>query len=426
MVYAIKSTLEQTEVKKAIIYTDGSTSPKGKSPNSGCGIFITDENHTPLWSGGAVIRTDGNNFIAELAAAAIVAKACPRNLPILIRIDSMATIGAISKGPVSEWKRIRAAGRAWLSFSRSDFSQIGRTIMVEHVRSHTGSQTVEQVGNDNADQLANKFRLEGERSVPALYLWESEEFLLFQHLGKNVQGDPRSYLKNLEKERMAKIWKEKAPTQAKWFTKHPTQVLKQSKQVWKWAVESGKGKSWLYYIVAVCQWLPTNYRMNYTRKLSAKLCPLCMGNSLDTMDHLLRCPALAEEQLYLKEKVIERFNFWAVPYASIPQRPREFALRAKWRSSAREHFSSAKISDLRLDLLTNAYYKANSLKPFISARHFVESLSALVSNRMTITLPTPSIPCIDVDPSFYPAHAGIYRLLELLAPLRRMDLYKCR
>jgi hypothetical protein len=182
---------------------------------------------------------------------------------------------------------------------------------------------------------------------------------------------------------MAKVWKEKAPTQAKWFTKHPTQVLKQSKQVWKWAVESGKGKSWLYYIVAVCQWLPTNYRMNYTRKLSAKLCPLCMGNSLDTMDHLLRCPALAEEQLYLKEKVIERFNFWAVPYASIPQRPREFALRAKWRSSAREHFSSAKISGLRLDLLTNAYYKANSLKPFISARHFVESLSALVSNRMT-------------------------------------------
>jgi hypothetical protein len=118
-----------------------------------------------------------------------------------------------------------------------------------------------------------------------------------------------------------------------------------------------------------------------------------MGNSLDTMDHLLRCPALAEEQLYLKEKVIERFNFWAVPYASIPQRPREFALRAKWRSSAREHFSSAKISDLRLDLLTNAYYKANSLKPFISTRHFVESVSALVSNPTTSPHQLLQVPC---------------------------------
>jgi hypothetical protein len=50
--------------------------------------------------------------------------------------------------------------------------------------------------------LANKFRLEGERSVPALYLWESEEFLLFQHLGKNVQVSKKlgkgTYDKNLE------------------------------------------------------------------------------------------------------------------------------------------------------------------------------------------------------------------------------------
>jgi hypothetical protein len=66
MVYAIKSTLEQTEVKKAIIYTDGSTSPKGKSPNSGCGIFITDENHSPLWSGGAVIRTEETTLSPNL------------------------------------------------------------------------------------------------------------------------------------------------------------------------------------------------------------------------------------------------------------------------------------------------------------------------------------------------------------------------
>lgn len=93
VVHKIKATLEQTGCMKAIVYTDGSTSLMGKSPNSGCGIFITDEKHIQA----AVVRTDGNNFIAELAAAAIVVKARPRNHSLLLRIDSMATIGAIAK-----------------------------------------------------------------------------------------------------------------------------------------------------------------------------------------------------------------------------------------------------------------------------------------------------------------------------------------
>ena len=86
----------------------------------------------------------------------------------------MAAIGAITKGPVSERKRI----------------------------------------NDTADRLANKFRLKGESSEPAPYFWETEEALLFQHGNVSVQGDPRSYLKRLEQDHMIKIWKQKAPKQA--------------------------------------------------------------------------------------------------------------------------------------------------------------------------------------------------------------------
>ena len=59
-----------------------------------------------------MVRSDGNNFIAEMAAAAIITKACPPQLELVLRIDSMATIGAITKGLVSERKRFRAAGRA--------------------------------------------------------------------------------------------------------------------------------------------------------------------------------------------------------------------------------------------------------------------------------------------------------------------------
>ena len=116
-------------------------------------------------------------------------------------------------------------------------------ITVEHVSSHTGTLTPEQIGNDAADRLANQFRLKGESSEPAPHLWETEEGLLFQHGNVTVQGDPRSYLKRLEKDQMLNIWKEKAPKQRKWFTKYPTQILQQSKRVWKWSEESGKSKA---------------------------------------------------------------------------------------------------------------------------------------------------------------------------------------
>jgi hypothetical protein len=276
-----------------------------------------------------VVRTDGNNFIAELAAAAITIKAVPPSLPLLLRIDSMATIGAITKGPVSERKRIRAAGRAWLNFSRSEFSDKMKDISVVHVSSHTGTQTPEQIGNDAADRIANKFRLQGESSPPAPYLWETEEALLFKHGKVSVQGDPRTYLKRLETDLMIRIWKDKAPKQAKWFTKHPTQILKQAKQVWKWSVESGKGRAWLYFIFAVCQWLPTNYRMNYYMDGSQKRCNLCLCKALDTMDHLLQCPALAGEHLHLKQKITAKFSSCITPTNS---RDREF--RNRWRSAA--------------------------------------------------------------------------------------------
>ena len=97
------------EKLQAIVYTDGSTSTKGKVTNSGSGIFVTDRAHRPVCSTGFVVRSDGNNFLAEIAAAAVVVKACPPGLPLTLRIDSMAAIGAISKGHVSERRRVRAA-----------------------------------------------------------------------------------------------------------------------------------------------------------------------------------------------------------------------------------------------------------------------------------------------------------------------------
>ena len=40
-----------------------------KSENSGFGIVVMDEKGQTLYEGGGIVRSDGNNFIPEIAAA---------------------------------------------------------------------------------------------------------------------------------------------------------------------------------------------------------------------------------------------------------------------------------------------------------------------------------------------------------------------
>ena len=108
------------------------------------------------------MRTDGNNFLGELAAASVAIKACPINYPLILHTDSTATIGSISKGAVSERRRIRAAGRPWLNFRRNEFLEKHPRVKLEHISSHKGTSTKEQQGNDTADIIANEYRRLGE------------------------------------------------------------------------------------------------------------------------------------------------------------------------------------------------------------------------------------------------------------------------
>jgi hypothetical protein len=117
----IRQIIEMKEMKEVLAYTDGSTKARSHEANSGCGIYLTDLEGKKVWSGGCVVRTDGNNFIAEIAAASIMIMACPPDVLLEIRIDSMAAIGALSKGILSERKRIRASGRSWLNWCRQEW-----------------------------------------------------------------------------------------------------------------------------------------------------------------------------------------------------------------------------------------------------------------------------------------------------------------
>ena len=95
----LRLTLQRAEVKGRVhIYTDGSTDPRGNACNSGVGIYVTDERHSEIWQGGFHLRTEGNNFIAELAGAATVLNAIPPKCAATLWIDSTSTILAIQKG----------------------------------------------------------------------------------------------------------------------------------------------------------------------------------------------------------------------------------------------------------------------------------------------------------------------------------------
>ena len=73
--------------------------------------------------GGGVVRSDGNNFIAEMAAATAVIHALPQDRNLTMYIDSMATIQALDEGAVSERRRIKMQGRAWKSSIRAALAE---------------------------------------------------------------------------------------------------------------------------------------------------------------------------------------------------------------------------------------------------------------------------------------------------------------
>jgi len=365
----------QTSHKRASVYTDGSTSARSTKPNSGASIHVTDEADTDIWSGGLVVRTDGNNFIAELAAAAIVVKACPPEFPITIRIDSKAAIGAITKGPVSERKRVCAAGRAWLNFCRKDFSSKNDHIKIEHVRSHIGLNNPEQRGNDKADELAKIFRNLGDTRGPALYFTHAEEKFLFSHNGKIVQSNIRSYLKSVVEKKMIEYLKV-APRQAEFFLAYPIQIRKQTRKAWKWAVENRDGRIWLYFIFGVLQRLPTQYCVNRHRNTEERFCLLCQSTEVENMDHLWTCPAMAKEQMEVQSAINTILQ--EIPLGNYAE-PRQASLCRDWlrQAKALPHLNT---SNVKLGTLVEDFWNKNKNKEFISKTAFVDALNSVVDN----------------------------------------------
>ena len=221
-----------------IAYTDGSTETKRKkSQNSGYGIHITTEAHIPITSGGGIVRSDGNNFVAEMAAATVLLKALPPNRTVTMHIDSMATIQALGEGLISERKRVKAQGRAWKSFIRPTIAERKHQISIVHVKSHSGTVSPEQQGNDCADKMAKKFMIQGEKLEPLPYFTIGEEKYLMIHQDKLIGGNIRTWLKEQETKRCQDAWR-KLKVQGRLFRRFPQQIQTLTKLIKNWSIQS--------------------------------------------------------------------------------------------------------------------------------------------------------------------------------------------
>jgi len=190
------------------------------------------------------------------------------------------------------------------------------------------------------------FLVSGDRRSPSLYFSEAEERFVFMHQAWCIQGDPRSYLKSLERDKMIDIWKQRAPRQVEFFKAFPQQVLRQARLVWKWAIEKGDGEAWLYFIFGVCQWLPTRYRLGKQGSKDVKndkkekkemkeknlqdpqwqKCLLCQSYLIEDMPHLWVCPATAKEQVILQLQA-DKFIQDSLLFSDNKMEPRQFRLR---------------------------------------------------------------------------------------------------
>jgi hypothetical protein len=143
---------------------------------------------------------------------------------------------------------------------------------------------------------------------------------------------------------------------------------------------AGEGQAWLYFIFAVCQWLPTNYRVHYADESGYERtrCNLCLTDSKEDLAHLLVCPALAAEQESLIRITLEKLKDWEVPWAQLAIETLETRTCRKLVQEAQKVLRKSIASD-RLTILAHDFWKASCKKEVISSKCFIASVRKVLA-----------------------------------------------
>ena len=143
----------------------------------------------------------------------------------------------------------------------------------------------------------------------------------------------------------------------------------ESKRVWYGTrqVEKGDGTAWLYFIFGICQWLPTQYRVNRHRVDKNRIegrghqvgvCVLCQSGDIENLQHVWVCPAMAKEQHDLQTQVdlILRESF---PFGKCQLESRQSRTRRAWLKQAKALPSVRVLPEDRVVALTRDFWKSS-------------------------------------------------------------------
>src|SRR5271156_1666557 len=118
----------------------------------------------------------------------------------------------------------------------------------------------------------------------------------------------------------------------------------------------------IFFIFAVCDWLPLNYRVHSHSNDQMIKCNLCQGRTSETTEHIFLCPAMREEQNLLRERIDETFRKWSLPYCSLGNPP-GYSMKTQWMQILQRKLSAKRksltLSGEKMQQLVEDYWAAN-------------------------------------------------------------------
>lgn len=268
----------------AVAFTDGSTIPG--EPVSGAGVCFVVENRV-VWSGGFRVFTNGVNYVAEYAAASLAVALTPPDSTLDVYEDNLGAIASQLKVNPKERVRIRSAARAWRNTFEYYVLRRSSTC-IHHVLSHTGKDDFASRGNEAADQVA-RLAVQ-QKNLSPLDAPNEEDYILLVK-GELVGGDYFARLKDICHKESLAVWRG-LRTQGQLARGDVDAILEQSHRIINGSSQFHKGELWIFYVLLVCNWLPTNHRRAKGVAGKAGDCNLCIGGFEETTKHIFSCPTL--------------------------------------------------------------------------------------------------------------------------------------
>ena len=281
-------------------FTDGSTKP-GSGQCGGFGVVVClDGSLEDTRSVRGTVKRSGGNYLAEATAILACLLSVPANVNLAIWSDCLSAIQAVEKKDPCEAARLRMAARPVLTCIRRALrtrKALGATSRIEHVYSHTESDSFEALGNGQADEVANLARLEAQGAPSKPFLAGEERFTAWIEADGaqwHVIGDIRKEMTRWARRRNIDRWTVQK-RQGKTASADPLATTVLCAEIRRLR----SSKHLRHAVLALCEWLPSG--RYHGRMMQCDIgcndewsCSSCSEPGQETSRHVLVCPANQE------------------------------------------------------------------------------------------------------------------------------------